>query len=65
VPLSAAAVVWGNVLIVNVGWPRERLYGTEWYQRFGAPLYTAALLVAGVVVYRTLQPARENGEVTS
>lgn len=58
-PISAAAVVWGIVLIVNVGWPREQLYGTEWYQRFGAPLYTAVLLAAGLILYRTISPARE------
>lgn len=64
VPLSAAAVVWGIVLIVNVSWPREQLYGAEWYLRFGAPLYTGVLLLAGVVVYLMLRPSRENGEVT-
>jgi hypothetical protein len=60
--VNVAAVVWGAVLVVNVGWPRERLYGSEWYHRFGAPLYTAGLAAAGVVVYRTLRPAPDRGE---
>jgi len=58
-PLSAAAFVWGIVLIVNVGWPRERLYGADWYLKFGAPLYTGVLLLAGIVVYSILKPNRE------
>ena len=56
-PVNAVAAVWGVVLIVNIGWPRERLYGSEWYQLYGAPLYTVGLLAAGVVVYRVLRPA--------
>lgn len=56
--VNALAVVWGIVLIVNIGWPRERLYGPEWYQKYGAPLYTAGLVLAGVVVYRGLRRAR-------
>jgi urea carboxylase system permease len=54
-PLNVAAVVWGLALIVNIGWPRERLYGSEWYERYGAILYTGALLVAGAVVYRVIR----------
>ncbi len=56
---NGIAVVWGTVLIVNIGWPREQLYGTEWYQLFGAPLYTGLLLVAGLLVYRWIRPDRE------
>jgi urea carboxylase system permease len=53
-PVNALAVVWGVVLIVNVGWPRERFFGKEWYQLYGAPLYTAGLVLVGVGVYLTL-----------
>ena len=52
VPVNLVAVVWGLALIVNIGWPREQLYGADWYLRFGAPLATAGLLLAGAVVYR-------------
>jgi urea carboxylase system permease len=54
-PINALAVVWGVVLIVNIGWPRERLYGPEWYERYGALLYSGVLLVAGAVVYRVVR----------
>jgi len=62
VPLAGLAVIWGTVLIVNVGWPRERLYGSEWYLKWGAPLDTAALLAVGLVVYAILKPSRDPGE---
>jgi hypothetical protein len=54
-PVNALAVVWGCALIVNIGWPRERLYGAEWYERYGALLYTGALLAAGAAVYRVVR----------
>ncbi|MDY3551156.1 APC family permease [Gemmata sp. JC717] len=54
-PVNALAVAWGGVLIVNIGWPRERFYGSEWYQRFGALLFSGLLLGAGAVVYRVLR----------
>lgn len=51
-PVNAAAVAWGVALVVNIGWPRERLYGSGWYERYGALLYTGGLLAAGAVVHR-------------
>ena len=51
-PVNAAAVAWGLALVVNIGWPRERLYGPEWYERYGALLYSGALLVVGAAAYR-------------
>lgn len=56
---NAVAVVWGVLLIVNIGWPRERLYGAGWAQQYGAPLYTGVLLVVGVGVYAWLRPDRK------
>ena len=53
-PINAVAVIWGIALIVNIGWPRERLYGSEWYERYGALLYSGVLLLTGFVVYRVL-----------
>ncbi len=53
--VNAVAVVWGLVLIVNIGWPREQHYGSEWYEKYGAVLYSAVLLVAGAVVYRAMR----------
>jgi amino acid transporter len=62
-PVAGLAVVWGLVLVVNIGWPRERLYGPAWYQRFAGPLFTAGLLAAGVVAYRFLRPSSQHVEV--
>ncbi|HEX3150589.1 MAG TPA: APC family permease [Gemmataceae bacterium] len=59
--INLLAVIWGIVLVVNIGWPRESLYGTEWYERFGAPLYTGILLVAGLVVFAIVRPDRRLG----
>lgn len=53
-PVNVLAVLWGVVLIVNIGWPRARFYGEEWYQQYGAPLYTTGLVLIGLVVYATL-----------
>ncbi|QEL20960.1 APC family permease [Limnoglobus roseus] len=54
-PVNVLAVGWGFALILNIGWPREQLYGSEWYERYGAVLYSGVLLVAGVVVYRVVR----------
>jgi urea carboxylase system permease len=54
-PVNALAVVWGLALILNIGWPRERLYGSEWYERYGALLYSGVLLAAGALVYRVVR----------
>jgi amino acid transporter len=59
------AVAWGIVLIVNIGWPRERLYGSEWYQQYGAPLYTGVMLVAGFAVYGVVRRWMKTDEVVA
>lgn len=53
--VNGAAAAWGVALIANIGWPRERFYGPEWYERYGALLYSGALLAAGAVVYRLMR----------
>jgi urea carboxylase system permease len=57
-PVNALAVVWGVVLVVNIGWPRAQFYGETWYQRYGAPLYTVVLLTAGLIVFWLVRPDR-------
>ncbi|WP_020471253.1 APC family permease [Zavarzinella formosa] len=51
-PVNILAVIWSAVLIVNIGWPRERLYGSEWHQQYAAPLFTALLLALGIIFAR-------------
>jgi urea carboxylase system permease len=58
-PVNVLAVVWGVMLIVIVGWPRERLYGPSWAERHLAPLGTGVLLVLGLVVFAVIRPDRQ------
>ena len=50
-PVNLLAVVWGVLIVVNVGWPRPEIYGKVWYRRFAAPMATAAMLGAGALCY--------------
>jgi len=61
--VNLLAVGWGIVLIVNIGWPRERLYGSEWYQQYGAPLYTGVMLVVGFAVFMLVRRSMRKHEV--
>jgi urea carboxylase system permease len=64
-PVNALGVVWGVLLIVNIGWPRARFYGEEWYQQYAAALFTGLLLVVGLGVFAILRPDRHRpGEVS-
>jgi urea carboxylase system permease len=57
-PVNVFAVVWGALLIVDVGWPRARFYGDEWYEQYAAPLFTGLLLVVGGGVFAVFRPHR-------
>jgi urea carboxylase system permease len=50
--IAAIAVLWSSLLIVNIGWPRTVFYGEAFYQQYAALIYTAVLLIVGVIVYR-------------
>ena len=54
-PISALAVIWGVLCIVNLGWPRPEIYGQEWYKQHGATLFTLGLVGAGAVYYTRFQ----------
>lgn len=53
--VNLLAVIWGVLIVVNVGWPRPEIYGTSWYRRFSAPLATFALIAVGGVYYGLYQ----------
>jgi amino acid transporter len=55
VPVNVVAVVWGILTAVNMGWPREEVYGKLWYERYTAPLFTAALMIFGGLYYLLFQ----------
>jgi amino acid transporter len=57
-PVNAAAVAWGVLLILNIGWPRPEIYGADTPGRYAAPLATLALLAVGAVYYNLVQRHR-------
>jgi urea carboxylase system permease len=55
IPVNVLAACWCLFTVVNVGWPRAEVYGTEWYHRFGALLYTGGLVLTGGIYYFLIQ----------
>lgn len=49
--VNIVAVVWGIGMAVNLAWPREAVYGTPWYNTWGAFVYIGAILGAGLLWY--------------
>src|SRR5262249_48592654 len=45
------AVVWGGGMALNLAWPREAVYGTPWYNTWGAFVYIGFILGAGLLWY--------------
>lgn len=50
-PVNILAVVWGGGMALNLAWPREYVYGTGWYNTWGAFLYVGVILGAGLLWY--------------
>ncbi|MCU1594758.1 MAG: putative amino-acid permease [Frankiales bacterium] len=55
-PVNAVAVVWGLFMAVNLGWPRAKVFGTEWYLQYFPLLMLAVTAVVGVAAYVTVKP---------
>jgi amino acid transporter len=49
--VNIVAVVWGAGMALNLAWPREAVYGTPWYNTWGAFVYIAIILGAGLWWY--------------
>ncbi len=49
--VNALAVLWGAGMALNLAWPREAVYGTPWYNTWGAFAYTGVILGAGLLWY--------------
>ncbi|MEU7143691.1 amino acid permease [Nocardia sp. NPDC046473] len=49
--VNIIAVVWGVGMATNLAWPRESVYGTPWYNTWGAFVYIGAILGAGLAWY--------------
>lgn len=48
-PVNLLAVGWGIAMAVNLAWPREAVYGTPWYNTWGAFLYIGVILGSGLL----------------
>ncbi|MST32181.1 hypothetical protein GHK86_05500 [Acidimicrobiaceae bacterium USS-CC1] len=51
--VNAFAVVYGAVMTVNLVWPRASFYGPAWYQQYAAVAFVPAVIIIGIVYYRT------------
>ena len=49
--VNILAVAWGAGMALNLAWPREAVYGTPWYNTWGAFAYTGAILGTGLLWY--------------
>ena len=49
--VNIVAVVWGALMAVNLAWPREAVYGSPWYNTWGAFVYIAVILGVGLGWY--------------
>jgi amino acid transporter len=49
--VNLVAVGWGAGMALNLAWPREAVYGSPWYNTWGAYVYIAVILGAGLVWY--------------
>lgn len=49
--INIVAVVWGIGMAVNLAWPRTAIYGTPWYNTWGAFVYIGVIFGAGLLWY--------------
>lgn len=56
--INILAVVYGSLVCFEIAWPREAIYGHQWYYRFGAYEFIGAVLVAGALYYVLVQRRR-------
>jgi urea carboxylase system permease len=49
-PINVLAFIWSIFMVVNVGWPRESVYGPEWQHRFAPVVFTLILFAIGLLV---------------
>ncbi len=50
-PVNIVAVVFGAFFLVDIGWPRQIVYGSTWYLHYFPLLFVAACGVVGAVSY--------------
>src|SRR5580704_17198278 len=62
--VNIVAVLWGLGMALNLAWPREAVYGAPWYNTWGAFVYIAVILGAGLGWY-ALKGRRHIGTLAS
>ncbi|MFI5779537.1 APC family permease [Nocardia sp. NPDC051570] len=62
--VNIVAVVWGVGMAVNLAWPRTAIYGTPWYNTWGAFVYIGLILGVGLLWY-LLKGRRDIGTLAS
>jgi hypothetical protein len=55
IPVNVVAVLAGLATAINMGWPRPEVYGEGWHHRHAASLYSAGLLLTGLLYYAFVQ----------
>ncbi len=63
-PVNIVAVVWGVAMALNLAWPRAAVYGTPWYNTWGAFVYIGLILAVGLLWY-LLKGRRDIGTLAS
>ena len=59
VAINSAAIAWGVFMAVNLGWPRAKVYGTDWYLHYFPELFLAGTAVVGLAAYLAVRPHAE------
>lgn len=49
--INIVAVLWGAGMALNLAWPRASVYGSPWYNTWGAFVYIGVILGAGLLWY--------------
>jgi amino acid transporter len=49
--VNIVAVAWGALMAINLAWPREAIYGSPWYNTWGACVYIGVILGSGLAWY--------------
>ena len=55
-PINIAALIWSAFMVVNVGWPRAAVYGSEWQHRFAPAILTVVLVAAAAGCAWVIKP---------
>ena len=53
-PINILAVLWGVGMALNLAWPRASVYGTPWFNTWGAFVYIGIIFGAGFLWYVTV-----------